>query len=69
MRDYLGIVGKDGIMHIFERSLTAYGNGDIGLCVDAERLMVTQAGDRPFADYVPTCLACIAKETRVRSRD
>lgn len=69
MREYLGIVGADGVMHVFERSLTAYGNGDIGLCEAAQVAMGTRAGDRPLVDYVPTCIACIAKEARVRSRD
>lgn len=68
MREYLGIVGADGVMHVFERSFTTYGNGDIGLCDEAQRLMATRAGDRPLTDYVPTCLACVARETRARRR-
>lgn len=67
MREYLGI-DCDGLVHVFERSFTTHGNGDIGLCDDAQRAMYTAAGDRPLTDHVPTCLACITREFRARRR-
>lgn len=67
MREYLGL-DSGGLVHMFERSWTTHGIGDIGLCDDAQRLMHTRVGDCPLTDYVPTCLECIAREARARRR-
>lgn len=69
MREYLGIT-HEGLTHVFERSWSLYGAdvSDVGLCIDAQHAMKTKAGNYPLRDYVPTCLECVAKEARVRSR-